>query len=152
MKLDFREKFTLEIPLQDGTEEVIKGTIREFTKTEQKEIEASLQGEKDSLKKLNKLIRKGTRLEEKINRRKETLEDEALDALYDELDIITDEIETLSESVKEEDIALKGFRIRFDKTINSDKKDKLKNICEEHGYQIVFKTIAKDVEEKKPKE
>ena len=57
MKFDLynTEKFSLEIPKQDGTEDTITGTIRELTKKEQKEFKSMFDTETKLAKDLNSL-------------------------------------------------------------------------------------------------
>lgn len=152
MKLEFREKFSLEIPLKDGTEEVITGTIREFTKAEKRELETFEKDIKAKTKTLRKKANKLDRLNESLERQKTTLSEEEIENKYNEIDALDDEVSALTDEIKPDNILLEAFRKRFELTIDSDKKDRLKQICEDFGYEKVFKVIYKDIEEKKPKE
>ncbi len=151
MKLVFTDKFSLEIPLENGQEEVIKGTVRELKKSEQKEIKAIYKEDKLKEKTLNKLIKEASRFEEKFERDKPNLTEDQIKSGFERLDKYEQDIEEQTENLNSDEMIFKGLRIRFDKTIVSDKKDRLREICEEFGYPKVYEAINRDIEEKKAK-
>lgn len=151
MKLDLRSEFSLEIPLKDGTEEVITGTVRELTKVEQKEIKALFKEDEQKAKTIKKLIKKAERFTDKLEREKSTLTDEELEIRYENQDKLEEEVEAKTNELNDTDLFTKGLKVRFEKTIESAQKDRLKQICDDFGYDKIFQVISKDIEEKKAK-
>ncbi len=146
-KLVFKDKFNLEIEVNNEQIETITGTVRELRKTEQKELQTLFKEDKKKEKELNKLIKEATRFEEKFNKNKDTKSEEQIEAGYEKLDKYEEDIEEQTQTLNSDEMRLKGFRLRFDKTIESDKKDRLKAICEEEGYIKVFEAINRGVQE-----
>ncbi len=149
MKLVFTDKFSLEIPLENGQEEIITGTVRELKKSEQKEIKAIYKEDKQKEKKLNKLIKEASRFAEKFERDKPKLNEAEIKGGFDRVDKYEEDIEEQTEALNSDETILKGLRLRFDKTIESEQKDRLREICEEFGYPKVYEAINRDLEEKK---
>lgn len=165
MKLTFKDPFSLEIPLTDGQEDIITGTVRQLNKKEIKEIDAGFEEIKKKAKYLEKKTKvfekkskKLIRIEKKIEHFKdltiEKVEAEYLliEAFETELDAIEAQMEPLIEELDNSTHIIDTQRKRFDLTIVSERKSDLKKICEDIGYEKVFKVISEDIEAKKPKD
>ena len=149
MKLQLRQKFTVETDIS-GNEEIYSGTIRELTKKETKQIEQSFKENETKQKQLSKLNKSRRILTLKIEKKEELKDYDDLQELVDQLDALDEEIEARTTELNKNEILTNALRTRFDATIQSDRKAELKQIAEDFGYEIVFQTITKDIEEKKP--
>ena len=151
MKLELRQKFTIETDIS-GVEEIYTGTIRELTKKEQKEIEQTFKENESKQKELSKLNKKRRIATLKIEQKEELKEYDDLQSLVDELDAIDEKIEILATELNKNEILTNALRARFEQTVKSDRKEELKQIAEDFGYEVIFQTITKDIEEGKLKD
>lgn len=148
MKLTIREPFSLE--LEDET--VLSGTIRELTKKEAKELKAKFKDSDIQQKELQKLNKQKNRLLIDSEIAKDEKNYDELKAILDRLDNLDQLIETKSEEINESDIVQGMLRERFNLTVKSDQIEQITQLAEDFGYTLILQTIAKDLEEKKPKE
>lgn len=151
MKLELRQKFTIETDIS-GVEEIYTGTIRELTKKEQKEIEQTFKENEAKQKALSKLNKKRRILTLKIEQKEEIKEYDDLQSLVDDLDTLDEQIDTLATELNKNEILTNALRARFEQTVKSDRKEELKVIAEDFGYEVIFQTITKDIEEGKQKD
>ncbi len=149
MKLTFNEKFSLEIPLENGTEEIITGTIRQLKRSEDKQLLAIYEPTQKKENELQKLITSTKQFKEKFDLNKSNLSSEEFEKAYNKINENESQIEKLTRDLNVQETILAGHRFKFDKTIISEQKERLKQICEDFGYPKVFDTIEKDIEEKK---
>ena len=157
------ENFTIEVPHEDGTETVIKGTISII---KQKEIRKVFKEDFVSIDKVNDAKEQANRLLAQIsiyeskqvalkeNDKTQTIEDiEKYERLINKLFSIKDDTEELSEILEDTNSKENIAKYKIEKgVISSDNKELLMELCETHGYSIVFDTILQSIKEGKSQE
>jgi len=134
MKLLLKQPFTLEVPHEDGTEEVLTGTFSPLTKTQLKEFRKLFKPNQDASDLLRKTQKQLRRLKDKDLTKKYELEDE-IEALIKKIT----NFDTDEETAKE--------RIRL--SVESDDMKRIDEIADLLGYNEVFAVILKDIEDKR---
>lgn len=151
-KLVFREKFELEVPLQNGDIKTFTGTVRELTKQEVNEFQGKAKESKTLLRNIDKKRKQFERLKEKIDRNKDKWTESEIEQHYQEFDRLEEEVISMSEELENSTIVEEAFKARFEKTVECEEMSELIQVCEKYSYEKVIKTIAEDVEGKKPKD
>ena len=144
MKLQFNDKFTLEITTGES-ETIITGFLKRLTKKQEQDIKTKFKKEYATIEKIGELAKKAQRekLRSELNNTAD-VEDvkkkssELLDKLY-ELQVGIDE------SKFKEDIA----KFRFELSVESTQMEELLSLTNDYGYSFVLEMISKDITEKK---
>lgn len=148
--LDLSNPFQFTLRDQNGTETLLEGTFRTYTKKEQDEAKKKYEGVVKGAEEVQKLARKLGRLERQIEI-KEKLEDyEAVDALYAEQTKLEDKLEALSK--KFSDVGNDGLKERFNKCLGGDQKEEIIKLAEAVGYDTVYNKITEGIQEGKSKD
>lgn len=145
-KLIFKQEFTLEVG-----ETAYKGILNDLTKTQKvafEKINKQIKADNDSLrKKANRLKKLDRKIEVKENLNKW----EEIEALENEKEKLEAEVEELTEKLSDPKVMEDMFKKRLEYSVESDDKDKILEAGKDHGYQNVFQTILKDIEETEAK-
>ncbi len=144
MKLQFNDKFTLEITSGES-EQTITGFLKRLTKKQEQDIKAKFKKEYATIEKIGELAKKAQRekLRSELNNTSD-VEDvkkqssELLDKLYELQDGI-------DEAKFREDIA----KFRFDLSVESAQMEELLSLANDYGYSFLLEMINKDVTERK---
>ena len=144
MKLQFNDKFTLEITTGES-ETIITGFLKRLTKKQEQDIKTKFKKEFATIEKIGELAKKAQRekLRSELNNTSD-LEDvkkqssDLLDKLYELQDGI-------DESKFKEDIA----KFRFELSVESTQMEELLSLANDYGYSFVLEMINKDITEKK---
>lgn len=144
MKLQFNDKFTLEITTGES-ENTIVGFLKRLTKKQEQDIKTKFKKEYATIEKIGELAKKAQRekLRSELNNTSD-VEDvkkqssDLLDKLYELQDGI-------DESKFKEDIA----KFRFDLSVESTQMEELLSLTNDYGYSFVLEMISKDIAEKK---
>ena len=144
MKLQFNDKFTLEITTGES-ETIITGFLKRLTKKQEQDIKTKFKKEYATIEKIGELAKKAQRekLRSELNNTSD-VEDvkkqssDLLDKLYELQDGI-------DESKFKEDIA----KFRFDLSVESTQMEELLSLTNDYGYSFVLEMISKDIAEKK---
>jgi len=137
MKLLLEQPFSIEIPTEGKEDEVITGTIREFTKAEKAKFKKSFKKNTDASKSIKRKLRDLKRLE--AEKEKDT------EKIYQ----LEDEIEDITESINSEDIIENAAKERFSICVKSPDIKRLEELSESVGYTTLLEVIVKDLAEKK---
>lgn len=155
MKLLLQDKFTLEIPKEDGTFENIDGSLRKLLKNEEKQLKLDFKEIEDLTSKGLKLVRKTNKLIAKKERYDKFLTEEnvaKIDIIDEEIDSLEKEIDTIETALRakgDSDIQIKK---RLELSLGAENKERILQLCQTHGYSVVFSAIEEGIAEKKPKE
>ena len=141
MKLTLLDKW--EIELDDGTK--LNGEIKRLNKKEKAEIEKKFAKDRKITKDLNKLAIEAQKIERRL---KAETDNEKISKFYDRLDEIQEQGEKLAEQLDKLDTIETTAEYRISTSVQSKNMKELLDICEEYSYDIVLRTILKDVEEK----
>ena len=143
MKLLLSQPFSIEIPTEGKKDEVITGTLRDFTKAEKAKFKKTFKKNTDKSKDIKRKLRELKRLEDE--NKKGTLED--IEKIYQ----LEDEIEKETELVNNQDIVEAAAKDRFNTCVESPKKDRLTELSDSVGYVALLEVMIKDIAEKKKK-
>lgn len=144
MKLVLKKPFTLEI---SDTDEVISGTLSPLSKQEQKEFEKTFTKHNKDAKALQRKSVLLNRLSKTI-KHLESTGNENLQVSINEYYALEDEISADTEKLEAQNVSEDAAQKRINMSVVCDDKDRLKEICELVGYQLVLDTIIKDTIEK----
>lgn len=149
LTLDLSNPFTFTLKDQFGVEKEVSGTFREMTKKEQSDF-------KDKNEKLNKVVRQGEKLINKINRNKQLMillekseQFKEASTLFVETADLEDQLNTLSDSfdpAKERNMILKA---RFETCLGGSDIGAIMEVGEVYGYDRVLDVILKSIAEDK---
>ena len=163
--LKTKEKFTLEIPQENEDNYIIVGKVLADTPQLKKAIKQKYKDRDKVAEENAKMQKKIRRFEQKSQNIQDRLKlidekDEKVKLLKEQQKILdeayklSDEFEKRIEDAEDSDIMEIVCKEHIDNRVIIDEKDKeiFNNTCEEHGYRLVWETIAKDVEEGKQKD
>lgn len=146
--LGFADEFEFNVK---GEDRVYKGTLREYTYKEKKELEKKHKKAQKVGLEAGKLLSKIDRLdrliklaEEEENTRHAYGFAKKQDELSDELTLLVEENQSLGDENE-------AFRVRLEACLGGDDKDDILALGEKYGYEEVFKVILEGIEEKKSK-
>ena len=148
MKLKIKHFFTLEHE-ENGNEIEIKGYVRELTKVERKELKSMFKEEESKEKKLQELSRINKKLNIDLKKAEEDMDYAVAKDVNDKLEKLNSDFETIKAELDNADILEKALKARFEKTVISDDKDKLRELAEAYGYELILQTINEDIQAKK---
>ena len=123
MKLILNNPFTIEIPADGKEDEVLTGTIRDFTKQEKADFKKAFKKNADKSKNIQRKLKELKRLNEKI--------------------------EKDTESLNSEDILENAAKERFEICVQSKDDTRLQELSDQVGYVALLEVMVKDVAEKK---
>ena len=144
MKLIFEEEFTLEVG-----EDKYTGTIRDLTKKERAENKKKQDKPLSLIAKANKLATSIERLEKRIEIKEKLGEWSESEKLLIQIEKKKDDLEKSNIELEGNNFSDEIFKDRLEVSLSGDDKQKILDIGEEYGYQLVFETIQKDIIEKK---
>ena len=165
-KMKFIEEFTLEVPLSNGENDIIKGQLLPATQTLKNQIKEKYK-ERDKLAKetkkkqdkIQRLAQKADNIEKRLDFGKDILSNESKLNLLAEQQKYADEAYILSDEVEEQikddiDIYEVVSKEHIQSRVKCDEENKVKltSICEKYSYKLVYETILKDIEEQGKKE
>lgn len=163
-KLKFTDNFTIEVPLQDGTFDIIKGRLLPATKQFEKDLKLKYEDNTNEAKKLQKLNKKLIRLNQEIDNLNQRAEYKAGDdkvALLETIQlklneayVLSDEVEQLNETLQEFDPQEVRATEHINARVKCDEENqrKIDAVVGKYGYKIVFDTILEDIETGKQKQ
>ena len=144
--LNLFNKFELKIVSVDGVEETLKGTFRDYTKQEVKEIKENNKEIEKMQKEVFKLIKDARRLDEQIEIAKKLNKWDEVSTLTDKKYKLEDKMESYDDTKDKLEETLKA---RFNKCLSGDDKDKILEYCEQLTYERMMKAIQEAIAEGK---
>lgn len=144
--LNLFNKFELKIVSVDGVEETLKGTFRDYTKQEVVELKKNNKEIEKTQQKVFKLIKEAKRLDEKIEIAKRLNFWQEVSNLTEKKYAIEDEMESFDKTADKLEEMLK---VRFEKCLSGDDKDKILEYCEQLTYERMMKAIQESIAEGK---
>lgn len=155
-KLILRNKFTVEVPKQDGTFDIIEGSLRTITKQEQRELEEFFKEGTDLAKKLSKDNTKLNKIQIKLERLTRIDFNQEILAKMEELE---NQFETIEQDAQnslnrltELDTENKAIQKKMNMLLDDGSKSAILNLSETYGYKLVWDTIQDGIDEGKLKE
>jgi phenylalanyl-tRNA synthetase alpha subunit len=141
MKLLLKQPFSLEIPHENGEDEILTGTLAPLNKKQLKEFKTHFKKDQDLSNKLSDLSRELSRLEDKARHDGKV----DLDKKYK----LEDKIRVLSKELKDLNTEETTAKKRFDLSVESEYLDRIKEIAEFLSYREVLDVIINDIEDRK---
>lgn len=145
-KLLFKQEFTLEVG-----EDTYKGILNDLTKTQKIAFEKINKQKKADNEALRKSANQLKKLDRKIEVKEKLEKWEEVEHLEEQKEVLEKEIEGLTEKLSDEKAIEDMFKKRLEYSIESDDKDQILEAGKNYGYQNVFQTILKDIEDKSEK-
>jgi len=145
-KLLFKQEFELEVG-----EETYTGVLNDLTKTQKQSFDKTNKQKKDDNKKLQKKVNQLKKIDRKITIKENLEKWDEVEALEAEKEGIETEVEQLTEKLSDPKPIEDMFKKRITMSVESDDIDAILKAGADHGYQNVFQTILKDIEEKRAK-
>lgn len=145
-KLLFKQEFTLEVG-----EDTYKGILNDLTKTQKIAFEKINKQKKADNEALRKSANQLKKLDRKIEVKEKLEKWEEVEHLEEQKEVLEKEIEGLTEKLSDEKAIEDMFKKRLEYSIESEDKDQILEAGKNYGYQNVFQTILKDIEDKSEK-
>jgi len=146
MRLEIIKDFTLEV----GNDSY-KGTFKDLTKKQEKEVSKKFEKAKKQTGSLEKLFKEIKRVEKRLAREEETGNFQKIDELEVKIEKLEAEAEKLNTSLEADDLIESMFEERLNLSVGGEDKEAILKVAEEYGYYRVFQTIIEDIRERDEK-
>ena len=144
-KLVFEREFSLEVG-----DKVYAGTLTDLTKKQKQDLEKKSKNDKTKVEELQKVLKQINKQKRKIEIAEKQEKWSEIEALENGLESLESSLEALNQEFDKnsKNLTENIFKDRIEMSVNSSNKADIIALCEEYGYQTVFETIIKDVQEK----
>lgn len=145
-KLFFKQEFVLEVGDKKYT-----GILNDLTKSQKLAFDKTNKKKKEDAKTLKDLSKKLAKISRKIEVKENLEKWDEIEVLELEKDDVVDELSNLSELLSDPQPIEDMFKKRIEYSVESDDKEAILEAGKDYGYQNVFQTILKDIEETRTK-